>query len=183
MIQINDPNKRVQVIQTCLASMEYVNSAKRCGIYSYLLNYISTVQSGNQPPVLPGENTRGQSQPMQQMHPPPQQINIPRSMQPTMMHAGPGATHPSLLNAPTASSYSQSRQQNQLIAHTDNTPSWKVITDTPKQKALSYFSSCLEVLNIQEEVALTEEALKKAYRKWPSRHTLIRADQKNTLKQ
>jgi len=165
MIQINDPNKRVQVIQTCLASMEYVNSAKRCGIYSYLLNYISTVQSGNQPPVLPGENTRGQSQPMQQMHPPPQQINIPRSMQPTMMHAGPGATHPSLLNAPTASSYSQSRQQNQLIAHTDNTPSWKVITDTPKQKALSYFSSCLEVLNIQEEVALTEEALKKAYKK------------------
>ena len=109
--------------------MEYVNSAKRCGIYSYLLNYISTVQSGNQPPVLPGENTRGQSQPMQQMHPPPQQINIPRSMQPTMMHAGPGATHPSLLNAPTASSYSQSRQQNQLIAHTDNTPSFQ--TPTP----------------------------------------------------
>jgi hypothetical protein len=36
MIQIQDPIKRIQMIQTCLASMEYVNSAKRSGIYSYL---------------------------------------------------------------------------------------------------------------------------------------------------
>jgi curved DNA-binding protein CbpA len=51
------------------------------------------------------------------------------------------------------------------VHHTDNTPSWKVITDTPKQKAMTYFASCLEVLGIQEEVALTEEALKSAYKK------------------
>ena len=44
IIQIQDPQKRMQTIQTCFASMEYVNSAKRAGIYSYLLNYISTVQ-------------------------------------------------------------------------------------------------------------------------------------------
>ena len=44
-------------------------------------------------------------------------------------------------------------------------PSWKVVTETPKQKAISYFSSCLEVLGIQEEVALTEESLKKAYKR------------------
>jgi len=36
---------------------------------------------------------------------------------------------------------------------------------TPKQKMISYFSSCLEVLGIQEEVALTEEILKKAYKR------------------
>ncbi len=162
MIQIRDPIKRIQVIQTCLASIEYVNSAKRCGIYSYLLHYISTVQNGGNPPVLPGEN-----QPIaQHAH----SIQPPRSLQPNFAQ-GIGATHPSLMNATTASSYqasqhaSQQQRQQQIVHHTDNTPSWKVITDTPKQKAMTYFASCLEVLGIQEEVALTEEALKSAYKK------------------
>jgi len=160
MIQIHDPMKRIQVIQTCMASMEYVSSAKRAGIYSYLLHYMSTVQSGGQPPVLPGEHA---SKPIAQAP-----IAVPRSMQ-TVQH-GIGSTHPSLMNAPTASSYQQQAyapqsQSQQLVTHTSNHPSWKVITDTPKQKAISYFSSCLEVLNIQEEVALTEETLKSAYKK------------------
>ena len=34
-----------------------------------------------------------------------------------------------------------------------------------KEKAISYFQSCLEVLGLEEEVALTEEALKIAYKK------------------
>ena len=33
------------------------------------------------------------------------------------------------------------------------------------EKALNFFSACLRVLNIQEEVALTEEALRSAYKK------------------
>lgn len=165
IIQIKDPVKRLGIINTCLASMEYVTSAKRAGIYSYLLNYVATVNSGGAAPLLPGEQHVSSSVPQQSQ-------NVPRSMQPNFHHAGgPGATHPSLMNAPSASSYTQQYQQrqtqsqNQIITHTDNTPSWKVITDTPKQKAMSYFASCLEVLNIQEEVALTEETLKSAYKK------------------
>jgi len=164
IIQIKDPMKRLGIINTCLASIEYVSSAKRAGIYSYLLNYIATVNSGGSPPFLPGEQHNSQQSGLQQQAP-----AVPRSMQPNFHHSGgPGATHPSLLNQPTASSYTQQyqqRQQQQIITHTDNTPSWKVITDTPKQKAMSYFASCLEVLGIQEEVALTEEALKSAYKK------------------
>jgi curved DNA-binding protein CbpA len=164
IIQIKDPIKRLGIINTCLASMEYVSSAKRAGIYSYLLNYVATVNSGGAPPLLPGEQQISQQSGISQQTP-----NVPRSMQPNFHHAGgPGATHPSLLNQPTASSYTQQyqqRNQQQIITHTDNTPSWKVITDTPKQKAMSYFASCLEVLGIQEEVALTEEALKSAYKK------------------
>jgi hypothetical protein len=162
IIQIKDPMKRLNIINTCLASIEYVSSAKRAGIYSYLLNYIATVNSGGSPPFLPGEQHNSQQSI------PQQSPNVPRSMQPNFQHSGgPGATHPSLLNQPTASSYTQQYQQRnqQIVTHTDNTPSWKVITDTPKQKAMSYFASCLEVLNIQEEVALTEEALKSAYKK------------------
>jgi curved DNA-binding protein CbpA len=166
MIQIQDPQKRIQMIQTCIASMEYVNSAKRGGIYSYLLHYISSVQSGANPPLLPGEQnlSQGYSQVTHSAQ------AIPRSMQPIPSHAGPGATHPSMLHAPTAATYqapTQNRQpaQQQLAKHVDNTPSWKIVTDTPKQKAISYFASCLEVLGIQEEVALTEEALKSAYKR------------------
>lgn len=155
IIQIRDANKRIQMINTCLSSMEYVNSAKRAGVYSYLLNYVGIVNSGGNPPLLPGEQHIGQSNIQQS-----QQINVPRALQPNFQ--GPGAVHPSLINAPTASSYTGGGQ---VIKHSDNTPSWKVITDTPKQKAMTYFASCLEVLNIQEEVALTDESLKAAYKK------------------
>lgn len=154
IIQIRDTNKRVQMIQTCLSSMEYINSAKRAGIYSYLLHYISSVTSGGTVPLLPGEQ-----QPSTLTTSPA----VPRSMQPNFTHGGPGATHPSMVDAPTASSYSA--KSSQITTHTDNTPSWKIITDTPKQKAMTFFASCLEVLGIQEEVALTEESLKKAYKK------------------
>jgi curved DNA-binding protein CbpA len=163
IIQIRDPIKRVQMINTCLASMEYVASAKRTGVYSYLLNYVAVVNSGAKAPQLPGEQQTFQGA--------GEGPTVPRSMQPNFHHAGgPGATHPSMLGATTASSYQQQQgraqpQHNQIITHSDNTPSWKVITDTPKQKAMTYFASCLEVLGIQEEVALTEETLKSAYKK------------------
>ena len=174
MIQIYDPLKRIQVINTCLASMEYVNSAKRSGIYSYLLHYISTVQSGGNPPLLPGENelynTQQTTHATQNAHAHSQHSQqIPRSLLPNFNN--PGATHPSLVNAShashasNASNYHTQERKDQIIIHKDSTPSWKVITDTPKQKAMSYFSSCLEVLGIQEEVALTEESLKKSYKR------------------
>jgi len=161
LIQIKDPMKRVQIINTCFSSMEYVQSAKRSGLYSHLLHYMTVAQSGQTPSPLPGER-EGPSQ------------SIPRSMQshPSMTSVSPSsslgiaATHPSLLNAPNASTYQRQQQQQQAIqTYSSSTPSWKVVTDTPKQKALGYFSSCLEVLGIQEEVALTEESLKKAYKK------------------
>ena len=73
MIQIRDPVKRIQIINTCMASMEYIQSAKRSGVYSYLMHYISTVQSGGNPPMLPGESdtTRQGGTPQQ-----PQQSTI-----------------------------------------------------------------------------------------------------------
>jgi len=124
IIKINDHYKRVQMINTCLASIEYVGSAKRAGIYSYLLNYVAIIHSGGEPPVLPGE-----------------QVQYGEKVQPVQS----------------------------ITKHIDTTPSWKVITDTPKQKAMSYFSSCLEVLGIQEEVALTEDSLKTAYKQMARR--------------
>jgi curved DNA-binding protein CbpA len=153
IIQITNPEKRVQMINTCLSAVEYVTSAKRSGIYSYLLNYVSTVNSGQAPPLLPGEQRDiMQSSTNYISNAPP----VPRAFQaPPTMNPGT-ATHPSLAS---------SSKGQQITTYSDNTPTWKVITNTPKQKAMTYFASCLEVLGIQEEVALTEESLKSAYKK------------------
>ena len=151
IIQIRDPVKRVQMINTCLASMEYVSSAKRAGVYSYLLNYVAVVNSGGKPYSLPGE----QVQYSLSNYNSTQTIKINDNTLPN--------DRVSLTNYKSSSAHGNS--SGQIITHTDNTPSWKVITDTPKQKAMSYFASCLEVLGIQEEVALTEETLKIAYKK------------------
>ena len=152
MIQIRDPQKRIQIIQTCLASMEYVTSAKRAGVYSYLLHYVSTVQHGGTPPSLPGEHgTSGSTS-----------ATTTTSSYTSASAATSGAHGARHAQIPYPQAQSRSTQ---LTHHTDQTPSWKVITDTSKQKAMTYFSSCLEVLGIQEEVALTDEALKSAYKR------------------
>jgi len=149
LLQIQDPSKRLQIIQTCLSSVEHVQSAKRAGVYSHLLHYVSVVQSGHPPAPLPGEGG-GRT-------PPPVTPVLSASS-----HSYPslgGRTPP-----PVPPVLSSARTQIQTYSEAA-TPSWKVVTDTPKQKAISYFAACLEVLGIQEEVALTEEALKKAYKR------------------
>ena len=46
-----------------------------------------------------------------------------------------------------------------------STPSAKVVKGRSNEKALSYFQNCLIVLGLEEEVALTEESLRSAYKK------------------
>lgn len=130
ILSIQNPATKAQMIQTCLSGTEYVASAKRAGVYSFLLQYTNTVNMGRQPSELPsGAFIRSSTQI------PPQII-------------------------------SQSPQQNQILQYQEAPkPSWQQITETPKQKAVNYFSSCLEVLGIQDEVALTPQALKIAYKK------------------
>ena len=137
ILHIKNPQTRAQMIQTCMTGAEYVHAAKRSGVYSYLLAYISSVQSGYSPRPLPGEGEEVTmtSQPM--ISPPMQRSIVPQlPMQLTTYKDA----------APTG-------------------PVWRQITTTRQTKAISYFASCLEVLGIQEEVALTEESLKKAYRR------------------
>jgi curved DNA-binding protein CbpA len=145
ILKLHNPQTRVQMIQTCLSSIEYVQTAKRAGIYSYLLSYVSSVQNGN-PILLPGEQAAPQ-QHNQYTHQPVQSI-------PYMPHANPVST-----SVPRSSQTSITQFQEPVMNH------YQVVTQTSKQKVVSYFASCLEVLGIQEEVALTEDILKKAYKK------------------
>ena len=153
LIKVKDPAQRVSIINMCLASLEYVTSAKKAGIYSYLLNYVATVNSGRNPPLLPGEHENTQEN----------QIIMPRSMQPNFNGANTNTTPHS--NPHSTPHKYRGTEEHQLSTYKDTTPSWKIVTDTPKQKALSYFSSCLELLEVGEEVALTDEILKSAYRR------------------
>ena len=151
LLQLKNPHLRVQMIQTCLAGPEYTQTAKRAGVYSYLLNYISTVQSGGTGPALPGESSLPMQSTQQQ-----QQPQVPRTLLSQFQN-------PTVFPKPELHSSKPHTQMQQF--QEKPVSSWNQVAQTPQQKMVSYFSSCLEVLGIQEEVALTEESLKKAYKR------------------
>ena len=137
ILSIHSQTVRVQMIQTALAGPEYVNTAKRLGVYANLLAFISSVQRGERPALLPGERT-----------------GIPAPM--------PQAQNTSERN--TASSQLALRGGGATID-----PHKQVAKTGANTKAMSYFTSCLKVLGLEEEVALTDEALKAAYKKAATR--------------
>lgn len=119
LIKIREPGKRVEMIQTLLAGPEFVQSARRAGIYANLLAYLARVQQNQKPDSLPGEQAPAASQ--------QQYITV--------------------------------RQEAPKSAH------YQVSKPRSNEKAINYFQSCLEILGLEEEVALTEESLKTAYKK------------------
>jgi hypothetical protein len=124
ILKIKNPQTRVNMIETLLSSIEYVNAAKSTGVYSSLITYIYTVKSGGSPPLLPGEV----AVPVQQ---PPQSSGLMGAI-----------TH-----------------------YTDKINPWKHVSKKPQEKVLSYFDSCLQILELDENELLTEEKLKLAYKK------------------
>ena len=72
--------------------------------------------------------------------------------------------------AMTAVQQAPQRQQTQIVDHVplpqvQQRPSAHIMKGRRNEKALNYFQKCLEVLGLTEEVALTEESLKKAYKR------------------
>lgn len=151
IVSLKNPEVRLQMIQTCLMSPEYIMAAKQAGIYSYLLGHIAAIQSGHQPHALPTDafiQHRHNAQSPQYLKPSNQILPSP------------------VIQTKNSTGYGHNQQQQQLAIHKQQPESvWTNITQTPKNKIISYFSSCLEVLGIQEEVALTVDSLKIAYKK------------------
>ena len=123
ILQIENPQVRIQMIQTVLQGPEYVQAAKSAGVYSHLLAYTASVRNGTQANPLPGE------------------LGKPPTPPPT--------------------------KQTQLSVHTNapSDPSTYVLKGKGNEKAMNYFQNCLLVLDLEEEVALTEDALRVAYKK------------------
>jgi len=159
IIQIQNPMTKSHMIQTCLHDPRIVMAAKQAGVYSHLLSYVTAIKEGYTPRPLPGEQVPTVTQtPV-----------IPRTVagqhwmsQADAISAGGGRPAP-----PQLRSENPIPKSTAITHYEEKAPQkgWQQIMQTPKQKVVSYFSSCLEVLGIQEEVAVTEETLKKAYKK------------------
>jgi curved DNA-binding protein CbpA len=139
LLKIQNPATRVEMIRTLLAGQEYLASARISGVYSHLLAYIARVDAGQRPAALPGEMAMTAVQQPQQ-----RQIQYQQSQTQIVNHAPPPP---------------------HLLPHSQQRPSAHIMKGRRNEKALNYFQKCLEVLGLTEEVALTEEALKKAYKR------------------
>lgn len=74
---------------------------------------------------------------------------------------------PGLLPGETQQQQQQSQPQTlmPLVNRVEANPYQRLTKHKSNEKALTYFQTCLQVLGLEEEVALTEEELKKAYKK------------------
>lgn len=146
LLAIQNTHTRLQMIDTLMSDPSIVQSAKQAGVYGQILQVGAAIRHNSpQVPKLPGE---GQSQATNQGH-----------------------AQRSVLPAPiiqTRLPQTQGTNQTQLSVQggiREQDPYMQVGKAKRSEKALSFFTACLKVLNIQEEVALTDEMLKTAYKK------------------
>ena len=140
ILQIQSPQTRVQMLETVLSGQEYVATIKQAGLYGPVLAYIAAIRRGD-PAVLPGERGQGVQQ----------QLQLGGGSYPVSSSQGrAGATSANGTSANGA-------HANQII-HRSGDPG-------EHGRAISFFSQCLQILGLEEEVALNEEALKGAYKK------------------
>ena len=149
ILQIQSPSTRLQMLETLLSGQEYVASVKQAGLYGPVLSYISSIRRG-EPALLPGERTNPGNQQIAQIQQFQQFSNSGNPGPPQNSFVG---RNPELRNANSNSSISS----NSLI-HKSGDPG-------DHAKAISFFSQCLQILGLEEEVALNEEVLKAAYKK------------------
>lgn len=147
LLAIQNPQTRLQMIDTLMGDPGIVHSAKVAGIYANILQVAAAIRHGGAVPLLPGEGTQ------QQQQRPPQQL--PNQL----------AYHPGAFQQRTQTQ-SQSRQ---LVTtgqpQTQQNYVQQVSKPKRSEKALNFFTACLRVLEIQEEITLTEETLKTAYKR------------------
>ena len=138
ILQIQSVQTRLQMLETLLSGQEYVASIKQAGIYGPVLSYIASVRRG-ETSFLPGEKPGSGG-------PGGQQLQVSQGGQPRNTVTGSGT--PGLRGG--------QGQGQQVIHHSGD--------QGAHSKAITFFSQCLQVLGLEEEVALNEEALKKAYK-------------------
>ncbi len=164
ILKIASPATRVQMIETALAGQEYVAAAKHAGVYAHLLSYVTYYRRGVQPPALPGETgfvgggAAGGG------------AHLQGRMEVAAVQQG-YAAHPSLMGrqqAPMTNEYrTAAGGSSSAIQMYQEEPrdAWAQVVAAPEKKAMNYFTSCLEVLGLTEDMSLTSDTLKAAYKK------------------
>lgn len=161
ILQIQSPSTRLQMLETLLSGQEYVASVKQAGLYGPVLSYISSIRRG-EPALLPGERANPQNSQIQQFQNSGnsgisqiQQFN--NSAIPNFRGKGQSQNSFAGRNPELTNSNNFGNSSNSLI-HKSGDPG-------DHTKAITFFSQCLQILGLEEEVALNEEALKTAYKK------------------
>jgi DnaJ domain len=141
LIRISDPATRVRTIETLLLDPNCVATAKQCGLYGSILNYVRAIRAGEHA-ILPGEQQQQQR-----------------------VIASPAIATAQRLQQQQRPAVQQQQQQIQTYRAPQAAPAWQVVSSTPSAKALDYFTQCLNVLGIADEDDLTDDLLKMAYKK------------------
>ena len=127
LLQIKSLAKRQEMLETLMNGNEYIISLKRTGIYGDVLTYMGSLRSGKVPSApLPGEQIASTRQTAQTGHRTNQQQQQQQQQQ--RLH-----------------------QQNQLVVgqtQAQKDPHKVVGKQKNSQKALSFFTTCLRVLDL-----------------------------------
>lgn len=151
ILMIQEPATCAQTLQTLLSGQEYVISARTAGIYPQLLQYIAAVNSGRHPGLLPGQaSAQAQAPAQQQQHTASIQEQQYRQIQYSQQAQRPPQQQP---------------QQNQLTSYNEKGGFNKLYKPRSTEKALNFFQSCLQILGIEESASLSEDLLKRSYKR------------------
>lgn len=167
ILSIKNPQTRAQMIQTVLAGSEYVITAKRLGVYSHMLNYISAVNNNGNSPLLPYETPSVRNATQDQEYKSAEQVRRDYKTQnivESLVIPVPTKEQRDFLAKPTKEQ-SDALNSSDLSLQTSHTRRDFLAKPKNDEKAIGYFQACLEVLDLEEEVALTPELLKSAYKK------------------
>ncbi len=155
LMQVSNPSLRVQTIETLFQQRpDYITSAKRAGVYNYLIQYCNDVRRGLPPPQNHG------------MYIGPIQFQAPAvENHRTIMQAPPPGYQDRLPPPSSGNAIMTYGGGNEVSGRGPQDPYTVLQKPKRSEKALSFFNACLKVLAIEEEVALTEDSLKRAYKK------------------
>jgi len=173
ILSIKNAQTRSQMIQTVLAASEYVITAKRLGVYSHMLNYVVTVQNGMTPPTLPYEKPTIHSASQYQEYRSAEQVRrdyktenrVESLVIPPPTKEQRDALNPSDLSLQFSSAKRDVLNPSDLSLQFSSAKRDFLSKPKNDEKAIGYFQACLEVLGLEEEVTLTNETLKSAYKK------------------
>ena len=140
LLAIQSPGTRAQMIQTILSSPEHTASARTAGVYGHLLHYVQVVQAGGGGSVLPGEKPKS---------------SVPNSASVAVTVASAPQNNSRQIQASQKGNESSYASGGRAL----------IATSSGNDKAVNYFSACLRILELEEEVALTPDTLKAAYKK------------------
>lgn len=150
IIHIKDPSVRLSTLQMLMSGPEYIVSAKTAGIYPQLLQYISLLNAGRNPGPLPLTQVPAQV---------PAQVQVQQQ-------------HTASIQEQQYRQMQQRQPQNQITTYSESTigsvgaSSYnKLYKPRSTEKALSFFQSCLQILGIEESASLSEDLLKKSYKR------------------